>query len=72
MITKGGCKGITSSNLSGKLPEGKEAVMSQKIKPKLPTSVGGPPIELWVGRGSPQGWGPWKAPLDLNPLEVNY
>ena len=46
--------------------------MSQKIKPKLPTSVGGPPIELWVGRGSPQGWGPWKAPLDLNPLEVNY
>ena len=30
MLTKGGCKGITSSNLSGKLPEGKEAVMSQK------------------------------------------
>lgn len=35
MITKGGYKGITSSNLSGKLPEGKEAVMSQKSNGNL-------------------------------------
>ena len=27
----------------------------QKTKPKLSASVGGSPVEVWVGRGSPQG-----------------
>ena len=44
---------------------------SQETEPKLPTSVGGPPVEVWVGRGSPQGWG-LEGPLDLNPLDINY
>ena len=42
------------------------AVTSQETKPKLPTSVGGPPVEVSVVRGSPQGWGlqgpPWSKP----------
>ena len=39
----------------------------QETEPK-PASVGGPPVEEWVGRGSPQGWGHWKVPLGVNPL----
>ena len=33
------------------------AVTSQKTESKPPASVGGSPVETWVGRGSPQGWG---------------
>ena len=39
------------------------AVTTQETEPKLPASVGGPPVEAWVSRGSPQGQGHWKDPL---------
>ena len=32
----------------------------QETEPKLGTSVGGSPVEVWVGRGSPQGLGHWQ------------
>ena len=36
----------------------KGAVTPQETEPKLPASVGGCPVEAWVGRGSQWGWGP--------------
>ena len=33
------------------------AVTPEETEPKLPASVRGPPVEVWVGRGSPQRWG---------------
>ena len=35
----------------------------KETEPKPPASVGGPPVAVWVGRGSPQGRGHWKVPL---------
>ena len=32
----------------------------QETEPNLPASVGGPPVEAWVSRGSPQGWRYWQ------------
>ena len=52
----------------------KGAVTPQEIEPKLPASVGGPPVEVWVawvGRGSQQKRGHWKVPLGIN-LEVHH
>ena len=51
----------------------KGAVTPQATEPELPASVGGSPVVLWVGRGSPQGQGHWqqqakKVPLGINPL----
>ena len=46
------------------------AVTPPKTEPKLPASAGGPPVEVWVSRGSPQGQGHWKVPLGVNPLGV--
>ena len=46
------------------------AMTSQDTEPKVPASVGGPPREVWVGRGSPQGRGHWKVSLRVNPLGV--
>ena len=43
------------------------AVTPQEAEPKLPASVGGPPLEVWVSRGSPQGRKHWKFPFDVNP-----
>ena len=43
---------------------------SQETEPKLPASVEGPPVEAWVGRGSPQGQAHCKVLLGLNPLGV--
>ena len=43
----------------------------QETEPKLHGSVGGPPVEAWVSRGSPKRWGNWKLPLGLNPFGVN-
>ena len=48
----------------------REAVTSQETEPKLPASVEGPPVEAWVGRGSPQGQAHCKVLLGLNPLGV--
>ena len=51
----------------------KGAVTPQETEPKLHASVGGSPVEAWVGRGSPQAWGHWKqrpgkVPCSINPL----
>ena len=42
----------------------------KETDPKLPASVGGSPVELGVGKGSPQGWGhqSGKVPLGINSL----
>ena len=32
----------------------------QETKPKLPPSVGRSPVEVWISRGSPQGWRHWQ------------
>ena len=48
------------------------AVTLQETESKPSASVGGPPVEAWVGRGSPQGQGHWKFPLGINPLEVHH
>ena len=50
-------------------------MIPQETEPKLSASVGGSPVEAWVGRGSPQGWGYWqqqsgKAPLGIILLDV--
>ena len=42
-------------------------------EPKLPATVEGSPVEVWVVRGSPQGRGHWqqqsgKVPFGVNPL----
>ena len=50
----------------------KGAVTTRETEPKLPVSVGGPPVEAWVSRGSPQGQGHWKFPLGINPLGVHH
>ena len=42
----------------------------KETKAKLSASVGGPPVEVGVGRGSPQGRGHWEVPLGVNPLAV--
>ena len=46
------------------------AVTPKETKPKPPASVGGPPVEVWVGRDSPQGRGHREVPLGVNPLAV--
>jgi len=33
----------------------KGAVIPQETEAKLPASVGGSPVEVWLGGGSPQG-----------------
>ena len=48
------------------------AVTQQETEPKVPINIGGPPVEAWVGRGSPQGWVHWKVPLGINPLGVHH
>ena len=57
--------------------QSKEAVTPQETEPKLPASVGVPPVEAWVRKSSPQGWGYWqqqdrKVPLGINPLGVHH
>jgi len=38
----------------------KGAVTPQVIEPKQPARFGGPPVEAWVRRGSPQWWRYWQ------------
>ena len=57
-------------NLACAKTQRKGAVTPQETEPD---SVGGSPVEVWVSRGSPQGWGHWqqqsrKFPLGINPL----
>ena len=43
----------------------------KETEPKLARpQVGGPPVEVWGSRGSPQGQGHWKVPFGVNPLGV--
>ena len=44
----------------------------QDTEPKLPPSVREAPVDVWIDRGSPQGWGHWKVPLGVNPLGVHH
>ena len=60
----------TNKILHAKRPRGEET--PPKTEPKLPASVGGPPVELWVSRESPLGQGHWKVPLGINPLGVHH
>ena len=46
-------------------------MIPQQTEPKLPASVGGPLVEAWVDRGSPQGLGHWKVPFGTNSLGAN-
>ena len=50
----------------------KGSVIPQETEPKLPASVGGPSVEAWVRRGSPQRWdtgiNPWHKPSWSSPL----
>ena len=51
----------------------KGAVTPEKTDPKVPTSVGGSPVEAWIDKGSPQEEGnrqqqSGKVPLGLGPL----
>ena len=50
----------TNKILSVVRSRGKEQNPSQETEAKLPVSVGGSPVEAWVGRGSPQGRGHWQ------------
>ena len=59
-------------NLARTKIQRKGAVTPRETEPKLHASVGGSPVEAWVGRGSPQGQGHWKFPLGINPLEVHH
>ena len=43
----------------------------QETEPKLPASVGGCPVEAWIGRGSPQGWGQWWQQFEMVSLGVS-
>ena len=51
----------------------KGTVTAQETDPKVPTNVGGSPVEAWVDKGSPQEKGnrqqqSGKVPLGLGPL----
>ena len=50
----------TNKILSVVRSRGKEQNPPQETEAKLPVSVGGSPVEAWVGRGSPQGRGHWQ------------
>ena len=63
------------ANLAHTKIQGKETVAPQETESDLPASVRGFPVEVRVGRGSPQGQGQghWqqqakKVPLGINPL----
>ena len=40
----------------------REAVTPQEADPKLPASVGGPPVEAWLGQGLTTGMGALEGP----------
>ena len=53
--------------------QGKGSVILQETEPDLTASVTGFPVEVRVGRGSPQVWGhrqqqSWKVPLGVSPF----
>ena len=67
--------GGNKQNLMCTKTQRKGAVTPQETETKLPASVGGFPVVVCVGRGSPQGWGsgrirPRMAPFVQTLLEV--
>ena len=63
-------------NLAYTRTQGKGAVIPQETEPKLPASVGGPPVEA-VGRGSLRGPGHWqhqvgRVPVGVSPLGSHH
>ena len=48
----------------------KGAVTPQETEPKLPSSVGGSPVEA-VGKGSPQEWGNWQQLFEKVPFGIS-
>ena len=60
-------------NLAHTKTQRKGAMTPRDTEPKLPATVEGSPVEVWVVRGSPQGRGHWqqqsgKVPFGVNPL----
>ena len=58
-----------------KKPRGKGTVTPQETEPDLFASVGGPPVDAWVGSDSPQGWGLGSSSPEahgLSPLGVHH
>ena len=47
-------------NLACTKTQRKEAVTLQDTEEKELASIGGSPVESWVGRGSPLGWRHWQ------------
>ena len=45
---------------------------TQETEPKLPGSVSGSPVEVEVGRGSPQGWEDCSSCLGRSPLTLTF
>ena len=65
--------GRTHTNSGLHQDPGRRAVTPQETGSDLPASVGGSPVEVWVGSGSPQGkqhWLEhfWKVPPGKIPL----
>ena len=60
------CRSQTKQNKTKTQRKG--AMTPQETEPKLPASVGGPPVEARIGRSTPQGWGHWKQGLGRFPL----
>ena len=44
------------------VPRGEEQGPNRRLNQNY-LLVEGPPVEVWVSRGSPEGWGNWKVPL---------
>ena len=64
-------------NLAWTKTQKKGTVAPQETEPKPPASVGGSPAEVWVSRGSSQGWEDWqqlsgKVPFGLNTLGEHH
>ena len=65
--------GAHKQNLAYTKTQGKGAVTPQETNQNYLLSVGGPPVEAWFRKVSPQGQGHWrqqarKVPLGVNPL----
>ena len=64
---------ICVQNLVCTKTQKKGSVTPEETELKLSASVGESPVDTWIGRGSPQGWGHWqqqfwKVLLGVSPL----
>ena len=60
--------GGTNKLLHAPRPRGEEQRPHRRMNQNYLLVVGQPPVETWVGRGSPQRQGHWKVPLGVKPL----